>query len=148
MAKQVTAGGSDRPTSGEILERRRHRRKLLIIAALGLVGGIIGGTIGAREGDQLFVLSHPWPPMLSLAAAATLLVAVIVGSVALTRELDEVEQLARLKGVKAGANVFLIGYPIWFLLWKGGFLPEPMHVALFFGTLIAMLLASLFYRLR
>ena len=30
-----------------------------------------------------------------------------------------------------GASAFVVAYPAWFLLWKGGLLPEPHHLALF-----------------
>ena len=113
-----------------------------------MVGAISGGIIGAREADRLFDLSHPWPPLLCLAIAAIFLIAVTIGSIVLTRQMDEVERIAKLKATQAGAMVYLVGYPTWFLLWKGGFLPEPMHVAMFAIVMAALLLASLFFRFR
>ena len=86
--------------------------------------------------------------MLCLALAAALLVAVVIGKFALRGQLDEVEKLAKLKATNVGASLFLIGYPIWFLLWKGGFVPEPQHVVIYAVLLVVMLLASLFYKFR
>ena len=132
----------------ERIERDRRRRKFATVGALAAVGGIGGGIVGAREADRLFDLAQPWPPLLCLALAALLLVAAAVGSFALHRQTDEVERLAKLKATHAGASVYLLGYPIWFLLWKGGFLPEPMHVLIYAITIVAILLASLHYRFR
>jgi len=142
-----TVGGSE-AVGGEALERARQRRKRGVLGALFMVGAIGGAIVGAREADRLFDLAQPWPPLLCLALAIGFLIAVAAGSVVLSREMDEVERLAKLKATRAGATVYLVGYPIWFLLWKGGFVPEPMHVALFAATIIALILASLFYRFR
>jgi multisubunit Na+/H+ antiporter MnhG subunit len=133
---------------GEAIERGRQRRKWAVLGGLAAFGGIGGGIVGAHEADRLFDLAQPWPPLLCLALAIGLVIAVTVGSVVLSREMDEVERLAKLKATRAGASVYILGYPLWFLLWKGGFVPEPMHVALFAATIVALILASLFYRFR
>ena len=149
MMAQISRPGVSEPLSDfERLERGLRRRKFAIIAAMGVVGGIGGGIVGAREDDRLFDLAHPWPPLLCLALAASFLLAVAVGSFILRRQIDEVERMAKLRATHAGAILFLVGYPVWFLLWKGGFLPEPHHVAMFAIVLIVSLLASLFYRFR
>ena len=149
MMAQIRRAGAFEPLSdGERLERSRRRRKLLIIGALAMVGGIGGGIVGGREADHLFDLAHPWPPTLCLALAAIFLIAVGIGKFALRGQIDEVEKLAKLKATHVGAALFLIGYPIWFLLWKGGFVPEPQHVVIYAVLLVVMLLASLFYKFR
>jgi MFS family permease len=148
MAQSLKPGASEPPSDYERIERGRRRRKFAIIAAMGAVGGIGGGIVGARESDQLFDLAHPWPPMLCLALAASFLLAVAVGNLILRRQIDEVERMAKLRATHAGAMLFLVGYPVWFLLWKGGFVPEPQHVAMFAIVLVASVLASLFYRFR
>jgi MFS family permease len=148
MAETGTIGVSEPLSAFERLERARRRRRFAIVGALALVGGIGGGIVGARESDRLFDLAHPWPPLLCLVLAALLLVAVAVGNFLLRGQIDEVERLAKLKATHAGASLFLVGYPIWFLLWKGGFLPEPQHLVLYAAVMVAMLLASLYYRFR
>lgn len=149
MMAQISRPGVSEPLSTfERLERGRRRRKFAIIAAMGVVGGIGGGIVGAREDGHLFDLAHPWPPLLCLALAAAFLLAIGVGKFILRRQIDEVERMAKLRGTHAGAVLFLIGYPVWFLLWKGGFLPEPQHVAMFVIVLVASVLASLFYKFR
>ena len=149
MMAQISRPGVSEPLSDyERLERRRRRRKFAIIAAMGAIGGIGGGIVGARESGRLFDLAHPWPPLLCLALAAAFLLAVALGKFILRSQIDEVERMAKLRATHAGAMLFLAGYPVWFLLWKGGFLPEPQHVAMFAIFLVASLLASLFYKFR
>jgi MFS family permease len=148
MVQARRPGVSELVSEGERLERNRRRRKLLIIGALAMVGGVGGGIVGGHEADRLFDLAHPWPPTLCLILALLLLVAVGIGKFALRGQIDEVELLTKLKATHVGASLFLIGYPIWFLLWKGGFVPEPQHVVIYAVLLVVMLLASLFYKFR
>jgi MFS family permease len=149
MMAQISRHGVAEPLSDyEQLERTRRRRKFAVIAAMGAIGGVGGGIVGGRMSDATFDLAHPWPPLLCLALAAAYLLAIGLGKFLLRRQIDEVERMTKLRATHAGAAVFLIGYPIWFLLWKGGFLPEPQHVAMFAIVLVASLLASLFYRFR
>jgi MFS family permease len=148
MEKTGSTGVSEPLSDFERIERGRRNRKFAIIAAMGVVGGVGGGIVGGRESDKLFDLAHPWPPLLCLAIAASFLLAVGVGTIILRGQMDEVERMAKLRATHAGAMLFLIGYPLWFLLWKGGFLPEPQHVAMFVIVLVGSVLASLFYRFR
>src|SRR5947209_11054280 len=115
MAQTHRPGASEPPSEGERLERSRRRRKLLIIGALAVTGGIGGGIVGGHEADRLFDLAHPWPPILCLILALLFLLAVGIGKFALRGQIDEVERLAKLRATHLGAALFLIGYPIWFL---------------------------------
>ncbi|MBV9883977.1 MAG: hypothetical protein JO276_13295 [Sphingomonadaceae bacterium] len=144
----ATMGAGEPPRDYEGIERGRRRRKLAIVLAMGAVGGIGGAIIGAREDGHLFDLAHPWPPLLCLVVAALFLLAVVVGTLLMRRQVDEVERMTKLRATHAGAYLLLVGYPLWFLLWKGGFLPEPQHVAIYASVLIVSLLASLYYRFR
>jgi drug/metabolite transporter (DMT)-like permease len=141
-------GRAEPPSDYERIERNRRRRKLAIVLAMGAVGGIGGGIVGAREDGHLFDLAHPWPPLLCLALAALFLLAVGIGTLLMRRQIDEVERMTKLRATHVGAMLLLVGYPVWFLLWKGGFLPEPQHVAIYAAFLIVSLLASLYYKFR
>ena len=149
MMAQIRMAGVSEPASDyERIERGRRRRKIGVVVAMGAVGGIGGGIVGAQQSDHLFDLSHPWPPMLCLALVAAFLLAVAVGTMLMRRQIDEVERMTKLRATHAGAYVLLVGYPIWFLLWKGGFVPEPQHVAIYAVVMLVSLLASLYYRFR
>src|ERR1043166_5447610 len=109
MAQTRSFGAAEPPGGFERIERGRRRRKLAVGGAMGVVGGIGGGIVGAREADHLFDLTHPWPPLLCLALAASFLIAVAVGKLLLRRQIDEVEQLAKLRATHAGAILLLVG---------------------------------------
>jgi uncharacterized membrane protein YphA (DoxX/SURF4 family) len=53
------------------------------------------------------------------------------------RAIDEQEASAYRDGGYYAAYAFMIGAPMWWILWRGGFAPEPDGVAIF------MLFASL-----
>lgn len=148
MAKVGRAGVSEPGTSGEALERGRRRRKLAIMAVVFLLAFPAGFMVGFTEADDLLVMNDRWPPALALGLSLSYLFLVIGGAIALSRQVDEVERAIKYKAVSAAATAYVIVYPIWFFWWKGGFVPEPMHLALYAGFLIVFLLASLFYRFR
>jgi len=116
---------------GETLERSRRRRKAAIIGGLFAVGFAGDAVVGFTEADDLFDMEARWPPTLAAALAFLLVIVIIVGRAALMKQTDEVELIARHKATGAAAGAYLVAYPAWFILWKGGFVPEPMHVALF-----------------
>jgi len=148
MAKPRRAGVSEGLTDGESLERARRRRKFAIFAILILFGFPAGFAVGFTEADDLLVWDDRWPPALAAGLSLAYLGLVIGGAVALNRQVDEVERMMKYKAVTAAAGAYAIVYPTWFFWWKGGFVPEPMHAALYIGFMVVFLLASLFYRFR
>jgi len=148
MAKMGMAGVSEPATSGEALERGRRRRKIAIMVLIFVLAFPAGFMVGFTEADDLLVMEDRWPPALALGLSFAYLGLVVGGAIALSRQVDEVERTIKLKAVSAAASAYVIVYPTWFLWWKGGFVAEPMHVALYVGFLAVFLLASLFYRFR
>ena len=148
MAKVGRTGVSEPVASGEALERGRRRRKLAILVLIFLLAFPAGFMVGFTEADDLLVMNDRWPPALALGLSLSYLALVIGGAIALSRQVDEVERAIKYKAVAAAASAYVIVYPVWFFWWKGGFVPEPMHLALYAGFLIVFLLASLFYRFR
>ena len=148
MAKVGRIGVSEPVESGEALERRRRRRKLAIFALVFVFAFPVGFAVGFTEADDLLVMNDRWPPALALGLSFAYLALVIGGAIALSRQVDEVERMIKYKAVSAAATFYVIVYPVWFFLWKGGFVAEPMHVALYIGFMVAFLLASIFYRFR
>jgi hypothetical protein len=148
MAKVAMAGGSEPALSGEALERSRRRRKYAIFALIFALAFPAGFLVGFTEADELLIMADRWPAPLALGLSFAYLALVLGGAIALSRQVDEVERLAKYKAVTLAAGTYLIVYPVWFLWWKGGFVPEPMHVALYVGFLVVFALASLFYRFR
>lgn len=136
------------PVSGEQQHQRRERRTWAIKGSLFAVGLIAGVLVGYLLGERGLLAGANWPPEIALALAALYLAAVGIGSLLLRELHDEVEKQLQYKAMALAGIVFLLAYPVWFLLWKGGFVMEPVHWVLFAGFYLALLGAFLFYRYR
>lgn len=116
-----------------------------ILFGIGLACGVL---IGWHIGFNGLNLSDPWPPAMAAGIASLYVVAMIAGSVALSRVMDEVEKQRSYKaGALAGA-IYVIVYPVWFLLWKGGFMIEPIHWLLFILFWVSLASGTIYYRFR
>ena len=134
---------------GERLERAQRNRKSAIFAGLMLVGGVIGFMVGMLDGDaMLSSSSEGWPPAVSIGIAVSYLASVIGGGIALSRQIDEVERLGQYQAVAAAALTYVLVYPVWFVLWMGNLVREPMHGVLFGLFWITLFIAFLYYRFR
>jgi hypothetical protein len=148
MAQMRPSGVSESGLSGEAIERGRRRRKLTILALIFLLAFPAGFLVGFTEAEELLISEDRWPPALALGLSFAYLGLVLGGALALSRQVDEVERMITYKAANVAAGAYAIIYPVWFLWWKGGFVAEPMHLALYAGFLIVFALASLFYRFR
>jgi len=81
------------------------------------------------------------------AAAVTLLV-LAIGSILFFRRIDEFERQDNLFASAVATNVVLIGYPVWFMLWKGGWVAEPEHSLVFAALFVAASVAYLYRKFR
>ncbi len=134
---------------GERHEARRRRKRWLIVAALAAVGFAPGLYLVYNDGAALAESrSADWPPILSLGLAGLYLAAVIGGGFLLRNVTDEVERQNGYKAASFAGMALMIVYPVWFLLWRGGFVAEPVHWMLFLLSWLSLALASLFYRFR
>ena len=132
--------------TGELLARRTDRRRKIIIGLVFGVGLASGIAVGLHVAEYGF--AGPWPLELSIGIAILYLLAMAVGSVALSAVTDEVERARCYKAVAFAGAGYFIAYPVWFLLWKGGVAIEPIHWVLFIGFWLLLALGTLFYRFR
>ena len=132
---------------GERRERAVRRRKWAIKGALFAVGLFSGLYIGSVTAASDFDLSAPWSPAASLLIAGFYLMAMALGSWALARTQDEMERNRGYKAAAVGAGVYVFVYPTWFLLWKGGFAPEPIHWAIFILFWFSLAAATVGYHI-
>jgi hypothetical protein len=130
---------------GEAREKARGRNRMKIIAAL-FVAGLIPGFYLGYVGDDGLPTPGAWPPAAVIMIAATYLVAVTWGGWLLWRQLDEVQRHVYSQAASAAAGLYVLVYPVWYLLWMGGLVREPMHVALFVLFYFGHVVALLYYR--
>lgn len=125
---------------------RRERLNRNIIVGCMAVGGVMGGTMAATgyfdiadPGSGAFAMFGDGPIPTFAAVAAVLFWAVAMPVVAWfwhTRAIDEQEASAYRDGGYYAAYAYLILAPSWWILWRGGLLPEPNAVVIFFAFTI------------
>lgn len=137
------------PGIGERREASDRRKRLIVLLVLGVLGLIAGFFIGQNEEHGLLLDGGgTWPPSLVLTLAVAYLVAIFGASRVLRNSVDELQRDTLHKAAASAGTVFMVVYPIWFLLWKGGFTEEPIHGVLYLLFVVTSLAASLFYRFR
>lgn len=128
---------------GAAAERRRRRRYwtlmgLALVAAvmIGLTGRILGTPYG------------PIAPGAAIALAAALLLFTVVGGWVYFRNIDELEVAANLVGGFWGFCAFIVGWPLWHMLWRGGLAPEPEVLPLYLIAGIVSVIGFLWRRFQ
>lgn len=136
------------PGEGELAEGRMRRRAMTIKGTLFVIGLFAGGYVGYALAESDFDLGARWPTGISIALALVYVVSISAGSLLLHGKIDELERDRSYKAAAVAGSGYLLLYPVWFVLWKGGILVEPIHWLLFVGFWLLLLGAALYYRLR
>ncbi|HEX9932046.1 MAG TPA: hypothetical protein VGB08_04335 [Allosphingosinicella sp.] len=135
---------------GEQAERGRRLRKIAVIGAL-FTFGLVSGFFVGHSGRGLEALLGPEPilsPAVAIGLVVLTLAATAIGSLLLKDQMDEVEKLNKYKAGSVAGSVYLLTYMCWFFLWKGGLVPEPMHIVLFLLFLVSFFGGMAHYRYR
>ena len=150
MAKGARPMRAEAPRGeGERREASRRRRRGIVIGGLFVAGMITGAYMGYTDGAAMIEnRASVWSPTVAASLAALYLAAILGGSLLLNGVMDEVERQRSYKAVSFAGAVLILVYPIWFLLWKGGFVVEPIHWVIFVLFWLSLALASLWYRFR
>jgi len=132
-----------RPTGEEPLTKKERLNRNLLISS-----GAIGGVMGAMVVLALIASGEKITPGLAfsdapLPTAVAIVLVVILGLIvpALSyywhrSAVDEQEADAYKTGALWGLYVFMIGGPVWWFAWRGGFAPEPNGMIIFFAVMI------------
>jgi hypothetical protein len=124
------------------LTRRERLNRNIMIGCMAL-GAVMGGTLAATgnvditdpsSGALAIFDDSPMPMIAALSIAFFWAVAMpVVAWFWHTRAIDEQEASAYRDGGYYAAYAYMILAPTWWLLWRGGLLPEPNGVAIFFS---------------
>lgn len=121
--------------TGAATARERRNRNVLIVC--GALGGAMGATLSLIGPTPFSAFTNdPLPAWFALALAAVMLL--LIPALSLywhQRVVDEQEAAAYSKGALLGLYVFWIGAPTWWLLWRGGLVPAPDGVLIYFATI-------------
>jgi hypothetical protein len=139
----MTSSAMREPGVGEQAEARLRRKQLgmmavsLAVAALIIVLALVfkqsGGTIA---------------PVGGAAIAAVYLVSMGLTVWRSCRLSDEVEARHTRRAMMAGFFFYFLVYPAWHFPWKGGLVIEPMHEAMFAGTVLVVMVTYLWNKIR
>lgn len=138
--------------SGEKVTRREKLNNRVLIGT-GLFGGIIGLTlavadsIGANDGN-LFTNS---PMSSTLAIILSIAIGVIMPAITLywhKRVVDELEEAAYRAGALMGFYAITFAAPVWWFLWRGGLVPQPNGIALYFTAMFVALIVWFWKKYR
>lgn len=130
LARPLVGNGAQVPT--------RERRSRNILIGSSLLGGITGMVIAivglSGEDNSAFALlsNGPVHPAVAIGMAFVILFVLPLISWQWHRTIDEHERDAYRSGAVAGAYFFMIGAPVWWLLWRGGLAPRPDGIILYF----------------
>ncbi|GGA40623.1 hypothetical protein [Sphingomonas psychrolutea] len=134
---------------GEAASRAKSRRTILNFSVLALLGGAVGFTAAlVEQHDAPISAGGTMPGWFAILAAAVMVVAVLGGSVFYHRNMDELQRLDNYWAATMGANVFLLGYPVWLILWKGGLVPAPDAMTLYLVVFVTMMIAYFWRKMR
>lgn len=134
--------------AGEAAERGRLKKLVIIFGLCSLVGFVPGFFIGYPDAESLFDDSTDWPAWLSIGMPVLLLGTALIGGLRAQRHYDEHQRAILYKTISFAAAAYFFSYPTWFFLWKGDFLPEPMHGALFGIFYFSFVVAYIYNRLK
>ena len=136
------------PGEGERAQRARSRRHLIVKGTLFAIGAVSGGYLGYSLASNDFDIAAPWPPQIAVTMAIVYVVALVGGSFALDKSMDELERHRTYKAVAVAGTAYMVVYPVWFLLWKASLVVEPVHWLLFVGFWLLLIGSAISYRLR
>jgi hypothetical protein len=120
---------------------RQGRVILYCTLGLGMLVGILFAVTGTAQGGvAAFLNNGPIDRWLALTLAVVMGGIVPLLSWRWHRVIDEHEREAYRDGAIAGAYAYMVGAPVWWLLWRGGWLPAPDGIAIFciFNTIFAV----------
>ena len=138
---------------GEARTRQRQRRKTMYLVAAGVLGAVIGfvGTFFDLGDGSIF--SGRWdglslPPVVAIVLAIAILVGFLILPLWGFTQIDEHQRENNLMGYTGGLAAVIAGFPLWVVLYAGGFVPPPNAFGLWLVGLLAMLGSYLYARWR
>lgn len=130
---------------------RRSRVALYVAMGVSLFVGLAAGITGQLSGDVdnlgLMFTSAPISVALALCALVGWFVAIAVSAYWHTT-LDEIERAEYEFGGSLGMYAYVLVAPAWWIAWRGGLLPEPDGVAIFWMVMIVWCIGWAWRRYR
>jgi hypothetical protein len=138
---------------GEARTRQRQRRQnLYFLGAVGL-GGAIGFFTGFFDQGDGNLFAGDWEGLkLPPVVAILVIIALAAGFLALPlwgfTQIDAYKREQNLIAYTAAAMAVIAGFPIWAVLYAGGFSPAPHAFGIFAIAFVSMMLTFLYLKIR
>ncbi len=138
---------------GEANTRRRRRKKIYYMLFSAVLGGLLGFFLAMTEEGEGSFFSRDFAnlsldPTLALVFSAALIFAFVVLPIWGFTQIDELLREQNLIGMAGGLIAVIAGYPIWVMLYAGGFAPYPHALGVFLLAYIGMIAAFVYAKLR
>lgn len=138
---------------GEARNRKRVRSQALYIGFAGVIGGLIGFFTGFYDEGDGSLFNGDWDelaldPTLALILAAALLLSFLILPLWGFRIIDELKREQNYIAFTAGCLAVFSGFPVWAMLYAGGFAPAPHAFGVFAIALVAMVIGFVFAQFR
>ncbi|MBX7481320.1 hypothetical protein [Qipengyuania qiaonensis] len=140
----------DQPGPGLRKTRKRRRRQLYYMGTAVVLGALIGALLAQPDSERSFfgpdVTGLTLDPMAAIGISALILFSLLIFPLWGFTQIDEHLREQNLIGSVGGTMAVLNGYPVWLMLYAGGFVDEPHAFGLFLlafgGTIISFLVAK------
>lgn len=140
-----------RITDGGVVGTREKRARSMFSTSL-VIGGGLGLLLAAGSiqiDDPLYLYSDkPIPAAIAALALAVWLVLVPLVSWRWWRNIDEHEVRAYSFGGMTALYAYFFITPAWWVAFRGGFVPEPQHMAIFLAVSVLWSIAWMWRRHR
>ena len=118
---------------GEARMRVRNRRQMFTYVFAGLLGGVIGFTVGFADQGEGNLFLGAWDllvldPVVSLVLAIAIPLALIALPLWCFGMIDELQRERNLIAYTGGGMAVMGGVPAWAVLHAGGFAPFPTAI--------------------
>lgn len=126
---------------------RRAKMAMIASVSIGVLLGM-GASLadgGAASLGKDFLSSAPVSPLYASVVIIILLLA-FAPTLIWYRSVDEHERLAYDFGSNFALHTYFIGAPVWWMAWRGGLLPAPDGIVIYFLTAIVWMAAWLWRR--
>ena len=138
---------------GEARTRQRNRMQMLFIGVAAIIGGMIGFGTGFFDQGDGSLFAGNWeqlklPPLMAIGIAVLVLGAFLALPLYGFGMIDDYKREHNYIAFTGGCLSVLSGFPVWAVLYAGGFVPPPHAFGLFAIAYVSMLLSFLYARWR
>ncbi len=138
---------------GEARTRKRMRNQAVFMTFAAAMGGFIGFLTGYYDEGDGSLFNGDWEalslePTLAVGLAAALLFALLILPLVGFRMIDDFQREKNFVGFTAGCLAVLSGFPMWAMLYAGGFAPPPHAFGVFAIGFVSMLVGFAFAQFK